>query len=318
MRISLVVPVFNEIEVINQFHTSLMAQLNSVGREFEVIYVDDGSTDGTREQLQAISSVPEESSFPISQVRVVNMPSNCGQMIAIREGLRIATGDAIITMDADFQDPLEVIQEFLTVFEQEEVDAVIGVRLDRSQDSFLKRTSAKLFYRLGTRLFHGSQLIDAGEFRLVSRALNQQILRYSGSTVVFRFLIPYLTDNVAIVSYNRPSRVAGSTHYSLKRMVKLGVNSLLEYSDAPSIVTRYLLRAYIVVVIVFLALTIVGFFFTELERGWVTLVGITLLLFGALLVVSSFILRYLKLIYDQLRGWPPPPFDAKQQSRHDY
>jgi len=317
MKVSIVVPVFNEINVIDEFHASLLAQVRSIGKDFEIIYVDDGSTDGTREQLESIVSSPADSTLSSFQVRVVNMVSNYGQMIAIREGLRIATGDAIITMDADFQDPPKIIKDFLTVFEKGEVDAVVGIREDRSSDRVFKRVSAKFFYRLGLKMFRGSQLVNAGEFRLISRALAQQVLRYSGPAVVYRFLIPHLTKRIAVVGYERPRRAAGSTHYSLTKMVRLGTNSLLEYSDAPSIVTRYMFRAYFTIIAAFLALTVIGLFFTELERGWVTLFGVIILLFGALLIVSSFILRYLKLIYDQIRGWPPSHFDARQEVHRD-
>jgi len=313
MKISIVIPVFNEADVIESFHAALLMQLQSIGVESEIVYVDDGSTDGTRDRLDVLTTRPVSSEDSRSTVRVIHLASNYGQMMALREGLRNASGDAIVTMDADFQDPPEVIVQFLREFQRGNSDAVIGVRKDRARDTLFKRVSAKLFYRLGTRLFRGHQIVDAGEFRLVSRELAARMLDYSGSAVVFRFLVPYLTDRISVVDYERPSRVAGETHYSLSRMFQLSLNSLLEYSDAPSIVSRYLLRAYLAVVSVFLALIFVGFFFTELQRGWITLFAVILLVLGALLVVSSFILRYQKLIYDQLRGWPPPHFDAKSE-----
>ena len=199
---------------------------DSWGVSYEVLCVDDGSSDATPVLLQRLRR-----EWP--QVRVVRLRANAGHQAAISAGLARARGDWVATIDADLQDPPEAIGEMLAVARAEGVDVVYGVRGDRASDTAFKRLSARAFYRSIRALSAVDAPVDAGDFRLMSRATVDAVNALPEHHRVLRLVVPALGFPSASVSYTRAARAAGESKYPLGKMIRLSVDSLTGFSIAP-------------------------------------------------------------------------------------
>ena len=225
-RVSIVVPMFNEEAVLPLFIARLRPVADGLAATYEVVAVDDGSTDGTAIGLQrARRDWPE--------LRVIRLRANAGHQAAISAGLARARGDYVVTLDADLQDPPEVIREMLTIARTEGVDVVYGVRTDRTTDSAFKRWSARTFYRAQRALSSVDTPLDAGDYRLMSRATVDAVNALPEHHRVLRFVVPALGFPSATVGYRRAERAAGESKYPLARMLKLSVDSVTGFSLTP-------------------------------------------------------------------------------------
>ncbi|MFI6680273.1 glycosyltransferase family 2 protein, partial [Kribbella sp. NPDC050469] len=202
LALSVVVPMYDEEEVLPIFFERMHPLLDGLGISYELLVVDDGSRDRTADLLlQAAEAWP--------QLRVVRLLRNSGHQAAQSAGFRRARGEFVVTIDADLQDPPEVIADFLKVARDEDVDVVYGVRADRSSDSWPKRTTARLYYRLMCRLVGKDIPFDAADFRLVSRRVVDAVNALPEDGRVFRLVIPWLGFPSAEVRYVRAERAAG-------------------------------------------------------------------------------------------------------------
>ena len=225
-ELSIVVPVFNEEDVLPLLAQRLRPVADGLGASYEVVTVDDGSTDSTAVVLQRIRR-----EWP--ELRVVRLRANAGHQAAISAGLAVARGDYVVTLDADLQDPPEVIAQMLAVAREERVDVVYGVRSDRSTDSAFKRVSARAFYRV-IRLLSGTHAqSDAGDYRMMSRATVEAVNALPEHNRVLRFIVPALGFPSASVPYKRDERAAGRSKYPLAKMVRLSIDSVTGFSIAP-------------------------------------------------------------------------------------
>lgn len=226
ISLTVVVPMFDEEDVLPIFVARMRPVLDGLGVSYELLAVDDGSRDRTAALLAAA-----QQDWP--QLRLVRLLRNSGHQAALSAGFRRARGDQLVTIDADLQDPPEVIAEFLAAARKADVDVVYGVRSDRSSDTFLKRTTARMYYRLMTRLVGRSIPFDAGDFRMVSRRVVDAVNGLPEDGRVFRLVIPWLGFPSVEVSYVRAERAAGTTKYGLGRMLRLAFDSVTAFSAAP-------------------------------------------------------------------------------------
>ncbi|MEU4288928.1 glycosyltransferase family 2 protein [Kribbella sp. NPDC026596] len=224
--LSVVVPMYDEEEVLPMFFARMRPLLDGLGISYEVIVVDDGSRDGTATLLL-------EAAEDWAQLRVIRLLRNRGHQAAQSAGFRRARGEYLVTIDADLQDPPEVIAEFLTAARDQDVDVVHGVRSDRSSDTWLKRTTARMYYRLMCRLVGKEIPFDAGDFRLVSRRVVDAVNALPEDGRVFRLVIPWLGFPSAEVRYVRAERAAGTTKYNFTKMLRLAFDSVTAFSAAP-------------------------------------------------------------------------------------
>ena len=224
--LTVVVPMYNEQDVLPLFVDRLRPAAEGWGVTYEVLCVDDGSSDATPILLQRLRR-----EWP--QLRVVRLRANSGHQAAISAGLARARGDHVVTIDADLQDPPEVIGEMLAAARGEDVDIVYGVRDDRSTDSLFKRTTARLFYRSIRAISDVDALPDAGDFRLMSRATVDAVNALPEQNRVLRFVVPALGFPSASVRYTREARAAGRSKYPLGTMIRLSVDSVTGFSIAP-------------------------------------------------------------------------------------
>jgi len=225
-ELSVVIPMYDEEDVLPLLVERLRPLLDGLGASYEVLAVDDGSKDATPVLLQRYRHT-----WP--QLRLLRLRANAGHQAAISAGLAHARGDFVATLDADLQDPPEVIAEMLAVARRDGVDVVYGIRADRSTDSAFKRGSARAFYRLIRRVSGTTAPADAGDFRLMSRATVAAVNSLPEHHRVLRFVVPALGFPSSEVRYRRETRAAGSSKYPLARMIRLSVDSLTGFSTAP-------------------------------------------------------------------------------------
>jgi polyisoprenyl-phosphate glycosyltransferase len=225
-ELSVVVPMYDEEEVLPMFFERMHPLLDGLGISYELLVVDDGSRDKTAPLLlEAAKDWP--------QLRVLRLLRNSGHQAAQSAGFRRARGEFVVTIDADLQDPPEVIAEFLTAAREQDVDVVYGVRSDRSSDTWLKRTTARMYYRLMCRLVGKEIPFDAGDFRLVSRRVVDAVNALPDDGRVFRLVIPWLGFPSAEVRFVRAERAAGETKYSVSKMLRLAFDGVTAFSAAP-------------------------------------------------------------------------------------
>ena len=225
-ELSIVIPVYNEEDVLPLLAERLRPVADGLGATYEVVTVDDGSTDASPVVLQRLLR-----EWP--QLRVVRLRANAGHQAAISAGLASARGAYVVTLDADLQDPPEVIPEMLARARTQGVDVVYGVRSDRSSDSPFKRASARAFYRVIRLLSGTGAQVDAGDFRLMSRATVDAINALPEHHRVLRFVVPALGFPSDSVPYRRDERAAGRSKYPLTAMIRLSLDSVTGFSTAP-------------------------------------------------------------------------------------
>ena len=225
-ELSVVVPMYDEEEVLPIFFERMHPLLDGLDLSYELVVVDDGSRDGTAALLaEAATGWPE--------LRLIRLLRNSGHQAALSAGFQLARGEYLVTIDADLQDPPEVIADLLAAARHDDVDVVYGVRSDRSSDRWAKRTTARLYYRLMCRLVGRDLPFDAGDFRLVSRRVVDAVNQLPEDGRVFRLVIPWLGFPSAEVKYVRAERAAGSTKYTVSKMFRLAFDSVTAFSAAP-------------------------------------------------------------------------------------
>ena len=297
VHLTVIVPMCNEQDVLPLFVDRLRPVAERWGVEYEVLCVDDGSTDATPVLLQRLHR-----EWP--EVRVVRLRANSGHQAAISAGLTRARGDYVVTIDADLQDPPEVIGEMLALAHTEDVDVVYGVREDRSSDSWFKRTTARWFYRSLRALSDVGADVDAGDFRLMSRATVEAVNALPNQGRVLRFVVPALRFPSASVGYRREPRAAGTSKYPLGAMVRLSVDSVTGFSIAPLRFATWLgvlggVAALTVLVYALLALVL-----GTTVPGWTSTVVIVSAVGGAQLLALGILGEYVGRTYAALQGRP--------------
>jgi dolichol-phosphate mannosyltransferase len=288
---------FNEAQVLPLFAARLRPVLDGMTTGYEVLAVDDGSSDATAAILYGMRR-----DWP--ELRVLRLRRNCGHQVAVTAGLHHARGDWVVSIDADLQDPPEKIPEMLQTAREHGYDVVYGIRADRGTDTYLKRTSAAMYYRLVRRLVGNDVPAHAGDFRLVSRAVVDALKTLPEQQPVYRLLVPWLGFPSGEVTYVRESRAAGATKYPLAKMIKLAWDSVTNFSAAPLRLATKL--GVTTMIFCFLAVigTIVSFALGKTVSGWTSL-AIAILFLGAIqLICLGLAGEYLGRIYSAVQQRP--------------
>src|SRR5215472_520780 len=224
-RLSLVIPVYNEEEVIPSLREALVGFVSQLTCEMEIVLVNDGSTDSTLKLL--VEWAQQE-----RRVKVLNFSRNFGHQIALTAGLDYATGEAVVLLDADLQDPLSVIHKMIERY-REGYDVVYGQRLARMGETAFKRFTAWLFYRLMRRFVHQGLPLDAGDFRLISRHCLSALQQMRETHRFLRGMVTWVGFPQIGVPYERESRVAGKTKYPLSKMILFAWTAATSFSTLP-------------------------------------------------------------------------------------
>jgi polyisoprenyl-phosphate glycosyltransferase len=261
-----------------------------------VIFVDDGSTDRSREVILKLRA--EQPS-----IKLVSLSRNFGQQAAMAAGLAHASGDAVVLMDADLQDPPSVIPDLVAAWRAGH-EVVLAVRGNRDE-GLIKRVPARIFYRLMTWATDIDITMDTGDFCLLDRKAADALRALPERTRWTRGLRSWIGFRQTTVSYDRPARAAGATKYPLSRLIKLAVDALLAFSSAPLRLATWLGFAAATAGTVYLAVAVAAKLFVgHPPSGWTSIIAIALLLGGSQLVVMGVLGQYVARVYDETKGRP--------------
>ena len=296
--LSVVVPCFEEEAVLPETHRRLVAVLAGVPElDFELVYVDDGSRDGTLDLLRELQHADP-------RVRVIALSRNFGHQIALIAGLAEAAGDAVAFIDADLQDPPELIPRMLERWRRG-ADVVYGVRSGREGETVFKLWTARVFYLVLDHIADVSIPNDAGDFRLVDRKVADALLSMPERDLFLRGMVAWAGFRQESVSYRRMSRAAGDTKYPFRKMLRLAVDSMLSFSLVPLRLATWagFLTAGIAMSGILYAL-VVRFFTDTWVSGWAALFIAILFLGGVQLVLIGVLGEYLGRIYAEVKRRP--------------
>lgn len=288
--LTVVVPMFDEEEVLPLFVERLRPALAGLGVPYEVLVVDDGSRDRTPVLLQQ-----HRRAWP--ELRVVRLRANAGHQAAISAGLARSRGDYVVTIDADLQDPPELIGAMLALAREEQLDVVYGARSDRTTDSTFKRVTARGFYDTMRRLGadHGPR--HAGDYRLMSRATVDAVNALPEHHRVLRLVVPQLGFPSGVLTYRREARAAGRSKYPLSKMVRLAVDSITGASIAPLRLATWTGVLGFVVAMLLLIYALVGYAVGLTVPGWASTIVIVTFVGGTQLLCLGILGEYVGRMY---------------------
>jgi len=297
MLLSLVIPIFNEEENIPHLWSRLLVALKDE-REVEVVFVNDGSADATAAAVVALESKEH------FRWKLVNLSRNFGHQSALSAGLAHATGDAIVFLDADLQDPPELIPEFLTLF-RSGYDVVYGVRKNR-KESLLMRFFFSLFYRLHNLLSEHPIPADAGEFGLMSRRVAKLLIAMPEKDRMIRCLRSWVGFRQIGVPYSRPARHSGTSRFLPWRRIEGALDGLFGYSKIPIRFAALLGLSVIVLGFAYLAWVYTGwmFFGGQAVPGWISVISLGFIVAGTNIVVTAIVGEYACRVYFQAKSRP--------------
>jgi polyisoprenyl-phosphate glycosyltransferase len=296
--LSVIVPCFNEEAVIAETHRRLTAALGALPVDaFEVLFVNDGSRDNTAQLLREIQARDPN-------VRVINFSRNFGHQVAVTAGLEHASGDAVVLIDADLQDPPEVIREMLDRW-RDGVDVAYGVRGDREGETAFKRWTAKAFYRAINRMSDTPIPLDTGDFRLMDRAVVDALLEMPERDRFIRGMVAWVGFRQEPVMYARAARFAGTTKYPLAKMVRFAADGILSFSMVPLRFATWIGFAAAAMAMLGIVYALVLRLLTDIwVPGW-TLLFIALMFIGGVqLVFMGLIGEYLGRVYGEVKRRP--------------
>jgi len=297
MKISVVIPVFNEASNIAPLYAALVPQLESVSMDYEILFVDDGSTDASVEQIRKLRGAND-------RVRLLSLSRNFGHQIALTAGIDHASGDAIVLMDADLQHPPALIPQLMARW-LDGYEVVHTVRRSTADSSWPKRATAAAFYRVFRFLSRVDLPSNAADFRLIDRKVADALRGIRERARFLRGLTVWTGYRSATIPFDAPTRQAGETKYSPARMLKLAVDALVSFSAAP-----LHLAVYAGIVLALLGFLYAGYalyarFVTgHVLPGWTSLAILVSIVGGIQLVLMGVIGVYLGKIFEEVKRRP--------------
>lgn len=299
-KISVVIPMYCEEEVVDICYKRVVNNLKKLSDKYnyEIIFINDGSKDSTLEILKKIASNDDN-------VKIISFSRNFGHQAAVTAGIRNVTGDAIIIMDADLQDPPELFEGMIEKWE-EGYEVVYGKRKTREGESIFKLLTARMFYSTLNKLSEIEIPKDTGDFRLVDRKVIDVIATLPEHNKFLRGLFSWVGFNQYAYEYNRVNRVAGKTKYPFKKMFKLATDGILSFSAKPLKIVGAIGIFSVIVSIIILIYSIVSYMFklNSLTPGW-TSIMCTMTFIGGIILISLWMIgEYIARIYEESLGRP--------------
>ena len=297
-KFSIIAPVYNEEPVLHKLYERIAAVMDAVDPSWELILVNDGSRDRSAEIIAELHARDP-------RVRGINFSRNFGFQIAVTAGLDHATGDAVILTDADLQDPPEVIPEMIAKW-REGYDVVYGVRADREGETWFKKFTAQLFYRLIDRITGIDIPLDTGDFRLMDRRVVNALTSMKEKSRFLRGMVPWVGFKQIGVNYHRQARYAGQSKFSsLAKMVPFALDAITSFSYFPMQLATYLgfavatVSALAILIVIAMRLLDIQAFY-----GQATTLVVALFLGGVQLISLGIIGEYLGRIYEEVKNRP--------------
>lgn len=305
-KVSLVIPMYYEEKVAKECYKRVKEVLNSLENyKHEIIFINDGSKDKTLEILQEIAEKDKD-------VKIISFSRNFGHQAAVTAGLKEVTGDAIVIIDADLQDPPELIPDMLIKWEEGN-EVIYGKRKTRKGESAFKLLTAKMFYNTLNALSDVEIPKDTGDFRLVDRKVVETINSLPEHNKFLRGLFSWVGYKQYAYEYERQERFAGETKYPLKKMLRLASDGIISFSNKPIKLVGALGIISIIISIAILIYALVSFAFklNNLSAGWTSIMVAVTFFAGVQLLSLWVISEYIGRIYDESKGRPQYVIDKK-------
>ena len=296
-KYSIIVPLYNEELVIRETYRRLKKVMDSTEEPYEIIFVNDGSGDNTAKMAREICSNDKN-------IKLLSFSRNFGHQIAITAGMDYSDGNAIAIIDADLQDPPEIILKMIEKWKQG-YDVVYGRRLKREGETFFKKVSAKAFYRILRSMSDIDIPVDAGDFRLIDRKVCEALKSLPEHNRYVRGLVSWLGFNETWVEFVREERFAGETKYPLKKMIKFASDGIASFSYKPLRFAVYAGTTVTAVSFIYLLVILFRKLFSGTAISEIALIaGFIFLLNGLMFLMLGIIGEYVWRIYDEAKGRP--------------
>lgn len=294
---SIVIPMYNEEEVIKETYNRLKEVMDQSSESYELLFVNDGSKDRLAQIIAELARTDKN-------IRLIDFSRNFGHQIAVTAGMDYARGQAVVIIDADLQDPPEVIPRMLEKW-REGYDVVYGKRLKRQGETFFKKFTAYLFYRILGALTDDNIPKDTGDFRLIDRKVCDAMKQLNEKNRFLRGMINWVGFKQTAVEYIREERWAGETKYPLKKMLKLATDGIFSFSYKPLKLATYI--GFLLSASGFLYLLYVLYqrlFTLNTQTGWASIIAVNLIFNGITLVILGILGEYVGRIYEEVKGRP--------------
>jgi len=307
VRYTIIVPVYNEEAVIQESYRRLTRVMESTGEPYELLFINDGSEDRTAELIEGFAEKDE-------CVELLDFSRNFGHQIAITAGMDYARGDAIVIIDADLQDPPELIPKMIEKW-QEGYEVVYAKRSQRKGETLFKKWTAALFYRLIGAMAEVKIPLDTGDFRLMDRKVCDAMQSIREKNRFVRGLVSWVGFRQTAIEYVREERYAGETKYSLKKMLRFSMDGITSFSYKPLKMATYLGFLVSSVSFVYLIVSLGQKIFTaSTVAGWSALIACLMLLNGVILIFIGILGEYIGRIYDETKNRPLYVLRNKQKN----
>jgi dolichol-phosphate mannosyltransferase len=294
---SIIAPVFNEIDCLDELYRQIQSVMDSTGEPWELVLVDDGSRDGSTDKIRQLAAQDEH-------VRPVIFARNFGHQIAVTAGMDYSRGQAVVVVDADLQDPPEVILQLIERW-REGYQVVYAVREEREGETWFKKVTASLFYRLIFRITDVKIPMDTGDFRLLDRQVVDVMGQMRERHRFLRGMSAWAGFRQIGVPYKRAARYAGVTKYPLRKMIALALNAITSFSYVPLQLATYLgfisAAVSILSILVVIVMRLSG---SHAFYGQATTLSAVLFLGGVQLISLGILGEYIGRIYDEVKGRP--------------
>lgn len=294
--LSVVAPCYNEGDGLAEFHRRVTVACQSTGLDYEIVLINDGSRDNTWDVLNHLSQTD-------SHLVCVDLSRNHGHQLALSAGLSICRGNCVLIIDADLQDPPELLAQMLALMDQG-ADVVYGQRRHRAGETFFKLQTAALFYRIINTLSERPIPMDTGDFRLISRRALDVLVSMPERHRFIRGMVSWIGFKQVPILYDRDPRFAGETQYPFRKMLRLAVDAVTAFSIKPLQIASWIGLITGVLAVLILVYAIAGWMTGRTVSGWASTLVAVSLLSSVQLFVLGIIGEYLGRLYEQSKGRP--------------
>lgn len=296
-EISVVVPVFNEEKGLEELFRRLASSVSSLSGNYELLFVDDGSRDSTFEKLSGLARNDK-------RVRFIRLSRNFGHQVAVTAGLDHCRGEAVVIIDGDLQDPPEIIPELYRKY-KEGYKVVYARRIVRKGESYFKKVTARLFYRLLSHITSIEIPLDTGDFRLIDREVVNQLKKMPEKDKYLRGQIAWIGFRQTFVDFERDARKYGTTGYPLRKMIRFAIDGITAFSDFPLKLATMLGFIVSIIAVIIIIYALYSYFILERTiTGWTLLIVSTMFIGGIQLITIGIIGEYVSRINHNVRNRP--------------
>lgn len=304
--LSIIIPCYNEESVIHQTFKRVQDILLLNKYNYEIVFINDGSKDNTEEILKTFSKIDRNT-------KIISFSRNFGHQSAVSAGITNCNGDLAVIIDADLQDPPELIPEMIQLYKKEKCNVVYGVRKKRKKENLLKKLTAKIFYRFTNTLSEIDMPLDAGDFRLIDKKVIDSFKQLKEKNKYIRGLFSWLGFKQVPLYYVRDPRLHGKTKYSTRKMLKLARTGIFYFTKKPLKLSLSMGSLSIMVSLGLLVYVFVSKFSDKFEAipGWASTVIIIIFFGGIQLFMVGILGEYIGSIFDEVKGRPEYIIDEK-------